>query len=182
MSSSIRTCSTYIYIYVCTHMHAHLCHDTICMQCTSKAHTKWPVRSGCNVCSVVQYQSMYVRIRAASHSCLPHSCVATVMRICIPSIVRTSCAVQMQCDAVSLEGKVQELQEENKRLALKGKEDHLRSMAERDGEVNELHQRLERKTEALTQLKVRTHISIHVLCVHACMQVITCLHVHVYIQ
>ncbi len=178
--SSIRTCSTYIYIYVCTHMHAHLCHDTICMQCTSKAHKV--------VCEVWVLRvlsgpvSKYVCIRAASHSCLPHSCVATVMRICIPSIVRTSCAVQMQCDAVSLEGKVQELQEENKRLALKGKEGHLRSMAERDGEVNELHQRLERKTEALTQLKVRTHISIHVLCVHACMQAITCLHVHVYIQ
>ena len=92
----------------------------------------------------------------------------------------------MQCDAVSLEGKVQELQEENKRLALKGKENHLRSMAERDGEVKELHQRLERKTEALTQLKVCTYLRtyVHVLCVHACVQVITCLHirVHVYIQ
>ena len=76
----------------------------------------------------------------------------------------------MQCDAVSLEGKVQELQEENKRLALKGKEDHLRSMAERDGEVKELHQRLERKTEALTQLKVRTYAHEYTFCVcmHVC--------------
>lgn len=76
----------------------------------------------------------------------------------------------MQCDAVSLEGKVQELQEENKRLVLKGKEDHLRRLAERDGEVKELHQRLERKTEALTQLKVCTyaHEYTFCMCMHAC--------------
>ena len=64
------------------------------------------------------------------------------------------CAVQLQCDAVSLEEKVKELQGENKRLILKGKDDHQRSIAERDGEVRELHQHLEQKTEALTQLKV----------------------------
>ena len=56
---------------------------------------------------------------------------------------------------------MQELQEENKRLALKGKEDHLRSMAERDGEVKELHHRLERRTKALTQLKLRTYVPTH---------------------
>ena len=64
------------------------------------------------------------------------------------------CVVQLQCDIVSLEEKVQELQEENKKLMLKGKEQQQRSIAEREGEVRELHHHLEMKTEALTKLQV----------------------------
>lgn len=64
------------------------------------------------------------------------------------------CVVQLRCDIVSLDERVQELQVENKKLMLKGKEDHHRSIAEREGEVRELHRHLQVKTEALTKLKV----------------------------
>ena len=55
------------------------------MQCMSKAHTKRPVMCLGAMCA--QWSSVKVCIRTALHSCLPHSCVTTVMRVCIPSIV-----------------------------------------------------------------------------------------------
>ena len=70
-----------MYVRACTHLPWHdmyVC--SACQRCTQSG--PWCLGAMC-----AQWPSVKVCIRAALHSCLPHSCVTTVMRVCIPSIV-----------------------------------------------------------------------------------------------